>query len=148
MLNPSARIWILCFVAALRSLPRSIGSPRHRGLHAYLARAESDRAISEFQALVIQSILAMSEDSDFAIDYIEMAEAVAATDHERTVVGEARTARAWLQAHQAATSEYIQTTLIHDCEAVALWNKLLVALCRLGDDEPAQSSELRGPQAA
>lgn len=146
--GPALSSWSLCVIAALRTLPSPACSPRYRGLHEYLARAERDGELSEFYALMIQAILAMSDESEFAIDYLEMAEAVAETAHEHAIVAETRLAHDWLQVHRAASAKYIHATLVHDCKAMELWNNLLVALCRLGEGGDTQRRELLDPRAA
>lgn len=146
--NPPLRTWSLCVVAALRTLHEPAGSATHRGLHTYLTRAECDGELSELSALLIQALLAMSEESEFAVDYLDMADAVATTELERTIVAETRAARDWLVSHPAASPARIQATLVRDCEAMRLWNQLLVALCRLGDSAPVPHDEWRDPCAA
>ncbi len=90
----------------------------------------------------------MSEESEFSIDYLDMASAVTGTEHERAIAAESRLAHDWLQVNPAATTAHIQATLVRDREAMALWNKLLVALCRLGGSDTTARRELLDPRAA
>lgn len=140
-------MWGLCVVAALRQL-RTSASPTHRALQSYLARAELHGEISEFCALCMQALLAMSEESEFAEEYLEMAEAVASSPLERALVAETRTVHAWLQSHPPPAAERIQATLVHDCQAVAGWNELADALARAGELEAGSLCKLLDPRAA
>jgi hypothetical protein len=143
----SGLAWGLCVVAALRML-RTPASPTHRALQSHLARAELLGEISEFCALCMQALLAMSEESEFAEDYLEMAVDVASSPLERAIVAEMRMAYDWLQAHPQATSESIQATLVHDCSAMAPWNELVTTLCQAGKLEASTLCKLLDPRAA
>ena len=63
---------------------------RYEELSAELARAELAQELSEFHALNFQAILSAIEGSEFASDYLEMAEAVASSPYERAVIAEHR----------------------------------------------------------
>jgi hypothetical protein len=93
-----------------------------RELHRALARAELSGEISEFEALSFQAILAMAEGSEFAIDYLEMADAVAASPHERALVAET----------QGTYERLREQPPGHAARTECLWNNLLLALCRVG----------------
>jgi hypothetical protein len=62
-----------------------------------LLRAELAGELSEFEALRRQAVLAMAEGSALAIEYLEMAEAAAASPEERALVAEHRVACALLR---------------------------------------------------
>jgi hypothetical protein len=145
--EPRGLTWGLCVVAALRQL-RTSASPTHRALQSYLARAELLGEISEFCALCMQALLAMSEESEFAEEYLEMAETVASSPLERGIVAETRMVYDWLQTQPFAAAERIQTTLVRDCQAVAGWNELVAALCRAGELEASSLCKLLDPRAA
>lgn len=100
-----------------------------------LARAEIAGELSEFYALNFQAILAMVEGSEFASDYLEMAEAVAASPHERAVLAETLAAYDLLRGRPFAAAERCLATLDHVGQTEGLWNNLLIALYRLGDME-------------
>ena len=104
--------------------------------------------ISEFYGLCIQALLAITEGSRFATDYIEMAEAVAATRHEHAVVAETRIACEWLQDRSGVAPPWMHATLAQPCEDMAPWNEVLVALCRLGELETSIRREVLDPRAA
>jgi hypothetical protein len=70
-----------------------------------IVRAELSGEVSEFDALCLQAILAMTEASAFVADYLDMAEAVAASPHERAVVAESRAAYNLLQGSPRAAAE-------------------------------------------
>jgi hypothetical protein len=130
--------WALCVVAALRALkqPRSSrSSRRYNELHGYLGRGELAGEISEFCALSILALLEMSEESELAIDYLNMAEMVASSPQERAIVAETRIAHDWLQADPAGTTRSSQTLLVHDCQAAELCDALVLALRALGEIE-------------
>jgi hypothetical protein len=65
----------------------------------------------------------MAEGSEFAIDYLEMADAVASSPHELAVVAETRATYELLRDHASG----------HAARTERLWNNLLLALCRLGN---------------
>lgn len=100
-----------------------------------LARGEIAGEISEFYALYARAILAMIEGSEDASDYLEMAEAVAATPYELAVVAESLAAYDLLQGNPFAAAERCVATLDHVCQTEGLWSNLLIALYRLGEVE-------------
>lgn len=148
MLNPSAGVWGLCIVAALRAFQERVSPAKYRELYGYLADAEFRGELSEFYALAIQATLAISEKSEFSTDYLEMAEAVTSSHIERGIIAEIRVTYDWLKSKPNAATECFQETLGDDCQAGELWGRLLVALCRLGGVEARTPRVLRGPQAA
>ena len=138
--------WALCVVAALRALRQPVSPRRYDELHGYLARGELTGEISEFCALNIQALLAMSEESEFAIDYLQMAEAVACSPQERAIVAETRIAHVWLQANPAAMTRSNQTLLVDGCQAGELWDTLVSALRALGEIEADACRKLLDPE--
>lgn len=125
--------WCLCFVTALSALQDSFHDTNHKDLQSCLAQAEVDGEISEFCALSIQAILEMAQRSEFATDYLDMAEAAASSAHERAIIAEARMAHDWLQTNSASAIEPIRASLVRDSTTARLWNKLLIALRRVGE---------------
>jgi hypothetical protein len=117
-------------VQQLRGSPNSFRTDEFR---RDLARAELAGEISEFHALVCHAILALADGSELAADYLMMAEAVAASPHERAVVAETRTTQDLQHDEPFAAAERCLTTLDRGCSTFGLWKNLLIALCRLGD---------------
>lgn len=141
------RRWGL-YVALQLQLLQAPLAPRWRALYREIARAERDAEISEFHALACHALLAMAEGSGFAADYLEMAEAVAASASERAAVASARSAHDWIRARPSGTLRCLARALGHDHEARALWRHLQRALHRLGRLETASRAASRGPHAA
>ncbi len=83
----------------------------YREFRAALTRAEAVGALSEFHALCFQGVLAMAEGSDFAHDYLEMADAVAVSPQERAVVVGLRTAYEQMASTQAGGSPWCMARL-------------------------------------
>jgi len=108
---------------------------RYEELRDELVRAELAEELSEFHALNFHAILAMVEGSGFASDYLEMAEAVATSPHERAVLAETLAAYDLLRGNPSAAAERCLAALDHVCQTEGLWNNLLLALYRLGDVE-------------
>jgi hypothetical protein len=108
---------------------------RYGELRDELARAEIAEEIPEFYALSFQAILAMSEGSELAGEYLEMAEAVAGSPYEAAIVAEHRAAHDLLQGNPFAAAERCLANLDYVCQTEELWNKLLIALHRLGEVE-------------
>jgi hypothetical protein len=125
-------LWSLCVAQSLRIL-QDYPESRHDEIYGQLSKLELDGDISEFSALCIHAILARSTISDFAMDYLEMAEAVASSHSERAIASEIRAAFDWLQSSPRATPRSIQTILVHDCHAEDFWNDLMITLCQLQD---------------
>jgi hypothetical protein len=96
--------------------------------------------VSEFYALSYQAILALTEGSEFASDYLEMAEAAASSPYELVIVAENWTTYDLLQDSQRAAIERCLATLDHLDENERLWRDLLVAVCRLGDIETIEAT--------
>jgi hypothetical protein len=106
---------------------------RNDGFRSALARAELAGEISEFYALICHAILALADGSEFAGDYLMMAEAVAASPYEQAVVAETRTTHDLQHNKPFAAAERCLTTLDRGCYTDGLWKNLLIALSRLGD---------------
>jgi hypothetical protein len=88
--------WCLHVVATLRKLQEPANTATLHRLHSLLALAECNRQLSELNALILQALLAMAEKSDFAVDYLDMADAVATTALDRRILMEIRAAHHWL----------------------------------------------------
>ena len=73
---------------AMQRLHILLNERRFFELREELASAEIAGEISEFCALTGQAILAVVEKSGFANDYLEMAEAVASSPYELTIIAE------------------------------------------------------------
>jgi hypothetical protein len=143
--NPPGGIWGLCMVVAFRALSDRACSIKCQELHRELVRAELAGEISEFWALNLQAILAISERSRFARDYLDMAEAVASSSRELAIIAEARRAYDWLQANPLAANSYLEEALHRDDRAMDLWHRLMIELSRLGEMEsPMRPSRRRG----
>jgi hypothetical protein len=82
-----------------------------------LARAELAEEIAELDVLSFQAILAAAEGSEFASDYLEMAEAVATSASEFAVVAETVAICELLRANRVATAERCLATLDHRGQA-------------------------------
>jgi hypothetical protein len=146
--QPSGGTWSRCVVLALRAVRgHGCSSPGHDELHGEVARAELAGRISELHALGFHAILAMAEGSEFASDYLDMAELVASSPCERAAAAEWRATHDWLQANPLAVTECCHAIGHHD-RTVALGNDLLIALCRLGERETIGCDRLRDTQAA
>jgi hypothetical protein len=96
--------------------------------------------VSEFYALSYQAILAMTEGSEFASDYLEMAEVAASSPYELVIVAENWTTYDLLQDSQRAAIERCLMTLDHLDQNEHLWRDLLIAVCRLGDVEMIEAT--------
>jgi hypothetical protein len=116
--------------------------PRYEELRAELARAEIDGELPELHALCLHAMLAMAEGSALASDYLEMAEAVASSPYERAVIAEHRATYELLHGDPLAAAERCLVTLDYICQTEGLWNKLLIALHRLGEVEATGIREL------
>ena len=119
---------------------------RYEEFRDELARAELAQELSEFHALNFQAILAVIEGSEFASDYLEMAEAVAASPYERAVIAENRAAHDLLRGNPVAAAEHCLATLDRVYQTEGLWNNLLIALYRLGDMETIDATLQRFTQ--
>jgi hypothetical protein len=100
-----------------------------------LARAEIAGELSEFYALNFQAVLAVAEESEFASEYLEMAEAVASTPHELAIIAETRAAYDLRQGNPLAAAERCLAALDQVHQTEGLWISLLIALYRLGEVE-------------
>jgi hypothetical protein len=96
--------------------------------------------VSEFYALSYQAILAMSEGSEFASDYLEMAEAAASSPYELVVAAENWATYDLLQDSPRAAIQRCLATLDHLDQNEHLWRGLLMAVCRLGDIESIEAT--------
>lgn len=120
--------------STMQKLHALLKARRYEQFRDELARAETAREISEFYAVNFQAILAVVEGSEFANDYLEMAEAVASSPYELAVSAENRAAYDLLQGNPFAAAEHCLAILdVYQTEG--LWNNLLIALYRLGDIE-------------
>jgi len=108
---------------------------RHDVFRNELTRAEIASEISEFCVLNYRAILAIVEGSEFATDYLEMAESVASSPYELAVIAENKAAYDLLQGNPVAAAEHCLATLDHVYQTEGLWNNLLIALYRLGKVE-------------
>jgi tetratricopeptide (TPR) repeat protein len=124
----------------MQRLHRFLRTHRHEEFRDELARAEMAGELSEFYVLNFQAILAVMEDSEFANDYLEMAEAVAASPYELAVIAENRAAHDLLRGNPVAAAEHCLATLDHVHQTEGLWNNLLIALYRLGDTEAVDAT--------
>ena len=77
--------------------------------------------------------MAVVEGSEFASDYLEMAETVASSPYELAVLAESLAAHDLLQGKPLAAAERCLITLDQVCQTEGLWINLLIALYRLGD---------------
>jgi hypothetical protein len=127
-------------VQALRLL---LAAGRSEACRDELARAELAGEISEFHALSLHTSLAIAERSELASDYLEMAEAVAASPYEHALLAEHRAAYDLLHDDPLRAAQRCLATLDHGCQTEGLWIKLLVALHRLGQVETIDAA-LRG----
>jgi len=119
----------------MQRLQHLLKERRHEEFRDELARAEIAGEVSEFSALNYQAILAVVEGAEFAIDYLEMAEAVAASPYELAVIAENRAEYDLLQGNPFAAAKHCLATLDHVYQTEGLWNNLLIALYRLGEME-------------
>jgi hypothetical protein len=108
---------------------------RYEELRDELARAEMAGEISEFYALHFRATLAVAEGSEFASDYLEMAEEAASSLHEQAMIAETLAVYELLHGNPFAAAERCLATLDHVCQTEGLWSNLLIALYRLGDVE-------------
>jgi len=100
-----------------------------------LDRAEMAEEIPEFYILDFRAILAMVDGSELASDYLEMAEAVAASPRELAIAAEHRAAHELLRGDPLTAAKRCMVTLEQICQTEGLWNNLLIALYRLGEVE-------------
>ena len=119
----------------MQTLHALLQSRKYEEFRDELARAEIAEEISEFHGLNFHAILAVVEGSEFAGDYLEMAEAVASSPYELAVIAENRAAYDLLQGNPVAAAENCLTTLDRVYQTEGLWNNLLIALYRLGEVE-------------
>lgn len=118
---------------AMSRLGLLLKTRRYEEFREELARAEIAEEITEFHALNFQAILAMVEGSEHASDYLEMAEAVAASLCERAVLAESQAAHDLLHGNPFAAAERCLAAIDHVCQTEKLWCNLLIALNRLGE---------------
>jgi hypothetical protein len=127
----------------MQRLHGSLKARRYLEFRVELALAEATGQLSEFHVLNFHAILAVVERSEFAGDYLEMAEAVAAMPYERAVVAENRAAHELLEGNPLAAAERCLATLDGVGQTEGLWINLLIALYRLGETETIDAT-LRG----
>lgn len=119
--------------SSMQRLHGLLKARRYEEFRGELAQAEIAGEISEFYALNSQAILAVVEGSEFASDYLEMAEAAASSPYELAVIAENRAAYDLLQGNPLAAAAHCLATLEHVYQTEGLWNNLLIALYRLGE---------------
>jgi hypothetical protein len=136
-------MWRVCVLVALRAA-RDEG---YSHIHRELARAELVGTISEFQALSLQAILAIAEESEFANEYLDMAEAVAVSPIELAAISGWRTTSEWLQANSISHAECLDATSSQD-EALAIDAELLIELCCVAATDSSVGVNLKRIQAA
>ncbi len=127
-------------VSLTRKLHDLLESSQYDAYRSELARAEVDGELSEFYALSYQAILAMTEGSELASDYLEMAEAAAASPYELVVAAENRTTYDLLEDTPRAAIERCLATLDNLDQNEHLWRDLLMAVCRLGDIDSIETT--------
>jgi hypothetical protein len=130
-------------ISILQRLYEFLSASRYDEFRDGLARAESEGELPEFYALSFHALLAMSERSELASDYLEMAEAVASSPYEKVIVAENRITYEVMQDSPRAAAERCRATLAHLQHNEHLWKDLLSALCRLGNMESIEAT-LRG----
>jgi hypothetical protein len=123
--------WCLWLVATARVFHGPGHAWRYHWLHQRLGRAERVGEITECHALTIQGILAMSEPSEFAIDYFEMAAAVASSTTEQRIIAEVRAAHDWLQRHPPAGGDRVRASPPLGTQSTALWQRFTCQLWSL-----------------
>jgi hypothetical protein len=94
-----------------------------------LAQAESRGELSEFYALCLRSMAAISHGAEFAVDYLEMAELVAATTDELELVTEIRFAHDRLQASRLVATADRPLAHPRRYGPASLWTSLLHLFC-------------------
>lgn len=146
--KPRRGTWALCVIAALRAFRASICPAKYEALYRELGRAELAGEIAEFYALCLRAMLAMSDESEFAVDYLELAGLVASSEHQQRIVGEARAAHDRLQRNAMAPSERRWAAAFQGPAGREIWIRLLNALCCLGETTTAGQREVFDPRAA
>jgi hypothetical protein len=116
-----------------QKLYRLLENRHYHELCDELAQAEILEEISEFDALNLQAMLALIEGSEFAMEYLEMAEIVASTPRELAIVMESLAVHDLMQGSYLAAAERCVTTLEQVFQTEGLWVNLLIALARIGD---------------
>jgi hypothetical protein len=119
----------------IHELHRLLEAGQYEACRDALSRAELAEEISEFYALNFHAVLAATERSELASDYLLMAEAVAASAYERAIVAENRAAYDLVNGDSFAAAERCVAALEHVCQTEGLWIILLIALCHLGEVE-------------
>ena len=79
-----------CALKVLRVFRISILSQTHQKIQHQLGRAELRGEISELHALCLRSIAAAAHGSQFSTDYLELAEAAAASPSDHDFIAETR----------------------------------------------------------
>jgi len=106
---------------------------QYKQIRHELDRAELAEDLPEFYILDLRAILAMLEGSDLAGDYLELAEAVAASPREVAIAAEHRAAHELQRGDPFAAAKRCMVTLERIWQTEGLWNNLLIALHRLGE---------------
>jgi len=97
-----------------------------------LARAEAANELSEFYVLSFHAIASMIDGSEFAQDYLEMAEAVASSPCERALAAENWAAYELQKGDLGSAADRCLTALESLDQTAGLWKNLLLALDGLG----------------
>jgi hypothetical protein len=92
-------------------------------LNGQLAHAEATGTLSEFDALAFQAVLAMAEGSEFAREYLDMAEAVAGSTYEQATIAEARATYELLRDNPPGRAVHAEQR----------WRSVVAALCGIDD---------------
>ncbi|HEX7840765.1 MAG TPA: hypothetical protein VF469_24980 [Kofleriaceae bacterium] len=117
----------------MQQLQRYLRTRRYDAFRDELARAEIAEDLPEFYALNFRATLAVVEGSEFAGEYLEMAETVASSSYELAVIAETRAAHDLRQGNAVAAAERCLITLEHVHQTEGLWINLLIALSQLGE---------------
>jgi hypothetical protein len=119
--------------AARERLRALLDTRRYDELRDALTRAELADELTELDVLTLRASLAIAERSDSARDYLEMAEAVAATPEDRAMVAEHRAAHDLATGDLRGAADRCVAALDHGHQTEGLWIKLLLALDGLGE---------------
>lgn len=120
------------------TLGRQSSTFNYQAFRQEMLRAELSGEISEFYSLCFQAILEHVDNSGFAGDYLEMAESIAASDHERATAAKMRVSLEQLQAPSEAVRYYIDVVRSGTGK---LANHLLAACSHSGCRAPVDASQ-------
>jgi hypothetical protein len=119
----------------VQRLHRLLKTRQYERFREELRQSEAAGELPEFYVLDFQAIVAMIEGTDLVNDYLEMAEAVAASPHEVAIVAEHRAAYGLLRGDPHSAVERCLATLDHDDRSGGLWTNLPVTPGHLGEVE-------------